>query len=108
MGTSQVRKVYYAHSISRHLYDQRGQYLAKVNVFVRPLAQLVLWGLKYLYESDLRYMDLILTNSATNALKLRELVPNVPVQILPPFVDTQIFKPSLLDTVGSFDNVGQP
>jgi hypothetical protein len=107
-GTSQVRKIYYAHSISRHLYDQREQYLAKVNIFVRPLAQLVLWGLKQLYESDLRHMDLILTNSATNALKLRGLAPNVPVQILSPFVDTQIFKPSLLDIAGSFDNAAHP
>ena len=41
-GTSQVRKVYYAHSISRHLYDQQEQYVKKVNWFVQPIARIIL------------------------------------------------------------------
>jgi glycosyltransferase involved in cell wall biosynthesis len=106
-GTSRVRKVYYAHSISRHLYDQQAQYLGKVNILARPLASIVLWGLRQLYESDLRHMDIILTNSASNAMKLRALAPTVPVQVLHPFVDTRVFNPGVSDASARLESTAR-
>ncbi len=32
----ETRTYYYAHSISRHLFDQRAEYLAKVPLLARP------------------------------------------------------------------------
>ncbi len=69
------KKVYYAHSISRHLFDQRDQYIKKVSFWLRPLFRGALFLLKWWYLFDLRSMDLILANSKKNADFLRALAP---------------------------------
>ncbi len=100
-----TKKIYYAHSISRHLYDQKNDYLKKLPVILRPIGRIGLFFLRLLYESDLRAMDLILTNSPANSTLLRSLAPKVRVEVLYPPVDLTVFYPRVGDvplTEGSF------
>ncbi len=92
------KKIYYAHSISRHLFDQREQYIQKVNRWMRPFFGGALSVLRLWYLADLRAMDLILANSHTNADFLRQLAPQVRVEVLHPPVDLEEFYPSDIAT----------
>ena len=97
------KKVYYAHSISRHLFDQKSQYVSKVTPWLRPLFSLALLFFRQWYLRDLRAMDLILANSQTNANFLGKLAPKVPIQVLYPPVNTKEFYPLPPDApVGSY------
>ena len=86
-------KVYYAHSISRHLFDQKKDYIAKVHPIIRPFFSLALTIFRLWYISDLRSMDLIFANSQKNADFLKVLAPTVQVKVLYPPVDTLEFFP---------------
>lgn len=88
-----ARRVYYAHSISRHLFDQRDQYLAKISWYARPFAGVMLTALRAWYLWDLRSMHLILANSEQNAVTLRTLAPGITVEVLYPPVDAREFYP---------------
>lgn len=88
-----AKKIYYAHSISRHLFDQKAQYVQKVPAWLQPLFSAALLPLKWWYISDLRAMDLILANSVKNADFLRSLAPDVRVEVLYPPVNTEEFYP---------------
>lgn len=91
---SNAKKVYYAHSISRHLFDQKEFYVSKVSGWFRPLFRLALSILKIWYISDLRSMDLILANSQKNREFLQSIAPKVPVEVLYPPVNPEEFFPS--------------
>lgn len=96
------KKIYYAHSISRHLFDQKSDYVRKVPVFFRPFFRAALSMLRWWYVNDLRAMDLILANSKKNAEFLQKLAPKVPVKVLYPPVNTDEFYPlSSLETMES-------
>ncbi len=88
-----ARKIYYAHSISRHLFDQKDEYARKVPPYFRPAFRVALSLLRWWYVRDLRAMDLILANSLKNADFLRELAPGVRVEVLYPPVNTGEFYP---------------
>lgn len=87
------KKIYYAHSISRHLFDQKEDYLQKVAKSFRPIFSFALSILRWWYIRDLQAMDLILANSEKNADFLRTLAPNVRIEVLYPPVDTTEFFP---------------
>lgn len=94
-----AKKVYYAHSISRHLFDQREFYISKVPKWFRPIFRIALSLLKIWYVSDLRSMDLILANSRKNQEFLRSIAPDVRVEVLYPPVNPEEFFPA--ETPGS-------
>ncbi len=96
------KKIYYAHSISRHLFDQKEQYLKKISLFIRPLARIGLSVLKKLYIRNINSVNLILTNSQKNKQFLQSLAPNISVEILYPPVDTTEFTPSKWGDHGYF------
>lgn len=87
------KKIYYAHSISRHLFDQKSDYVKKVPGYFRPIFSMALVVLRWWYVNDLRSMDLILANSQKNADFLKILAPKVRVEVLYPPVNTREFFP---------------
>jgi glycosyltransferase involved in cell wall biosynthesis len=87
------KKIYYAHSISRHLFDQKSDYVKKVPRYFRPLFSMALVALRWWYVNDLRAMDLILANSQKNADFLKTLASKVRVEVLYPPVNTGEFFP---------------
>lgn len=88
-----TKKLYYAHSISRHLFDQKADYVKKVPAYFRPFFSMALGVLRWWYVNDLRAMDLILANSQKNADFLKMLAPKVRVEVLYPPVNTKEFFP---------------
>ncbi len=88
-----AKKIYYAHSISRHLFDQKADYMRKAPAWFRPIFSIALTIFRVWYVADLRAMDLIFANSQKNAEFLRKLAPKVRVEVLYPPVDTTEFFP---------------
>ena len=82
---------YYAHSISRHLFDQRKQYLQKVPFLLKPLFFLFSIFLKFLYKQEIKKIDTIFTNSQTNKKRISDWLNRDDAIIIYPSVDTQKF-----------------
>ena len=92
-----AKRIYYAHSISRHLFDQKEVYVQKISCCFRPFFKLALIPLKWWYIADLRSMNLLIANSQKNADFLKSIAPKVPVTVLYPPVNMKEFYP-LLDS----------
>jgi glycosyltransferase involved in cell wall biosynthesis len=90
--TKWVRTIYYAHSISRHLFDQRGEYMQKIQPILRPLVVIGFFFLKILYKKEVVKADLVLTNSPLNIDRIHDWL-DVESELLSPPVDTNSFYP---------------
>ena len=69
-----TKTYYYAHSISRHLFDQKADYLAKVSWYKKPIFLFFANILKYIYIRELRKMDVIFVNSLNNKNRIQEWI----------------------------------
>ena len=69
-----TKKIYYCHTPPRYLYDLRGEYLKKVKWWQRPLFELLSFIFKKMYESDIKKMDIILTNSENTRQRLKDFL----------------------------------
>jgi hypothetical protein len=72
--TKGQKKIYYCHTPPRYIYDLNELYLKKINFLVRPLFKLGFALFKFLYERDVRKMDLILTNSQNTKDRIKEFL----------------------------------
>ncbi len=86
-----TRTYYYAHSISRHLFDQRDQYIRKVPVIMRPFFSVFSIFLKWLYKKEISKIDTIFINSEANKKKISEWLGREDAIVLYPSVDTNVF-----------------
>jgi hypothetical protein len=86
-----TKTYYYAHSISRHLFDQRDQYLTKVPLLIRPLFLICSVFLKWLYLKELSKIDTIFVNSIANKKRMSEWCNRGDAIVIYPSVDIQKF-----------------
>ena len=87
-----AKTYYYAHSISRHLFDQHKQYLQKVPLLLKPLFFLFSIFLKFLYKQEIKKIDTIFTNSLINKKRISDWLDRDDAIIIYPSVDTRKFK----------------
>ncbi len=88
---SWVRSYYYAHSISRHLFDQYELYLSKVPRFLKPFYAIFASFLRKFYIRELHKVGTIFVNSTENQERMWRLIGRKDAIILSPPVDTDIF-----------------
>ncbi len=69
-----AKKIYYCHTPPRYLYDLRWEYLKKVKWYMRPAFEIISFVFKKMYESDIKKMDLILTNSENTRARLKSFL----------------------------------
>jgi glycosyltransferase involved in cell wall biosynthesis len=86
-----TRTYYYAHSISRHLFDQRAEYLAKVPLLARPFFLIFSVFLRWLYKKELRKIDTIFVNSEANKKRMSEWCGRDDAIVIYPSVDVEKF-----------------
>lgn len=89
--TKKQKKIYYCHTPPRYIYDLNTLYLKKINFLVRPFFKLWFAIFKFLYERDIKKMDLILTNSQNTKDRIKEFLW-IDAEILYPPVDLKEFK----------------
>ena len=87
---SDSKKIYYCHTPPRYIYDLHDLYLQKVSWYMRPAFKLGCKVFKYLYERDLRKMDLIITNSENTRQRIQNFLWYNSVVLYPP-VDRKRF-----------------
>ncbi len=88
---SETKTYYYAHSISRHLFDQRDQYLTKVPLLARPLFLIFSVFLRWLYLKELNKIDTIFVNSEANKKRMSEWCGRDDAVVIYPSVDVEKF-----------------
>jgi len=86
----ETKKIYYCHTPPRYIYDLHNLYLKKVRWYLRPLFKMACSIFKFLYERDLKNMDLILTNSENTKSRIKKYLWYDSVVLYPP-VDTNRF-----------------
>ncbi len=86
-----TKTYYYAHSISRHLFDQRSQYLAKVPLLARPFFLIFSVFLRWLYKKELSKIDTIFVNSEANKKRISEWCGRDDAVVIYPSVDVEQF-----------------
>lgn len=69
-----TKKIYYCHTPPRYLYDLRWEYLKKVKWYMRPAFEVISYIFKKMYESDIKKMDLIITNSKNTWDRLKSFL----------------------------------
>lgn len=84
--TSWSKKIYYCHTPPRYLYDLRWEYLKKVKWYLRPGFEILSYVFKKMYESDIKKMDLILTNSENTRSRLKDFLWYDSKVLYPPVV----------------------
>jgi hypothetical protein len=85
------KKIYYCHTPPRYLYDLHNLYLKKVPTLIKPVFKLACFIFKFLYERDIKKMDLVLTNSQNTKNRIKDFL-NIDAKILYPPVDLELFK----------------
>jgi len=85
-----TKKIYYCHTPPRYLYDLHDLYLAKVAWYLKPVFKIACYIFKFLYERDLKKIDLILTNSRNTQARIKKYLW-YESQVLYPPVDTKRF-----------------
>ncbi len=88
---STTKTYYYAHSISRHLFDQRLQYLTKIPFFLRPFFVLFSFFLRWMYKKEITKIGTIFVNSQENKKRIAQWCGRDDAIILYPSVDTEKF-----------------
>jgi len=69
-----TKTYYYAHSISRHLFDLYASYKSKVPWFAKVPYSVMAWLLRKLYITEVRHIDTVLVNAPHNQLRVREWI----------------------------------
>lgn len=87
-----ARKIYYAHSIPRYLFDQREFYYQKVPVLLRPIYIVMRWIWEWMYRRELAQVDEIYVNSRNLQVAMRQYLGRESEIIHPP-VDIDYFTP---------------
>ncbi|MDD5376612.1 MAG: glycosyltransferase [Candidatus Gracilibacteria bacterium] len=87
-----ARKIYYAHSIPRYLFDQREFYYQKVPFFLRPVYILIRAVFERMYRKELSLVDEIYVNSGNLQTAMRQYLGRES-QIIHPPVDMSVFVP---------------
>lgn len=85
------KKIYYCHTPPRYLYDLHDLYYKKVNIFLKPFFKIACIIFKYLYERDIKKMDIILTNSKNTQNRIKSFLWLDSHIVYPP-VDMELFK----------------
>lgn len=85
------KKIYYCHTPPRYIYDLHDLYLKKVPFFIKPIFKLFCYVFKKSYESDVRKMDLVLTNSINTQKRIKKFLWIDSVVLYPP-VNLKEFK----------------
>lgn len=85
-----TKKIYYCHTPPRYIYDLHELYLWKVKWYLRPIFKIACAVFKFLYERDLKKIDLILTNSENTKTRIKKYLW-LESQVLYPPVDTNRF-----------------
>lgn len=85
-----TRKIYYAHSIPRYIFDQREFYYQKVPVLARPFYIFIRMIFEKMYFREIAQVDEIYTNS-TNLQNAIQKYLGRESQIIYPPVDTDYF-----------------
>lgn len=78
------KKIYYCHTPPRYLYDLRQEYLKKIKWYMRPAFEIISFVFKKMYESDIKKMDLIITNSKNTRDRLKKFLWYDSVVLYPP------------------------
>lgn len=86
-----TKTYYYAHSISRHLFDQRSHYLSKVPFPIRPFFLMFSIFLRWLYKKELSKIDTLFVNSEANKKRMKEWCGRDDAIVIYPSVDTEKF-----------------
>jgi glycosyltransferase involved in cell wall biosynthesis len=86
-----TKKIYYCHTPPRYLYDLHELYLKKVPLVLKPAFKIFCFVFKKLYESDIKKMDLVLTNSKNTQKRIKNFLW-IDAEILYPPVDLELFK----------------
>ena len=87
-----TKTYYYAHSISRHLFDQRSQYLTKVPLLARPFFLIFSEFLRWLYKKELSKIDTVFVNSEANKKRISEWCGRDDAIVIYPSVDVDRFQ----------------
>ncbi len=82
---------YYAHSISRHLFDLYDEYLAKVPRLARLPYRIFAYFLRKIYIREIQKFDVVFVNSPANQKRLAEWTGRDDAIVLFPPVDTTHF-----------------
>lgn len=90
----ETKTYYYAHSISRHLFDLYDAYLEKVPRFAIIPYKIFAFFLKKLYLAETKKIDTIFVNSTANQKRVGNWLQRNDAKILYPPVDTQKFTPN--------------
>jgi len=85
------KKIYYCHTPPRYLYDLHNLYLQKVPFLVKPIFKIACIVFRYLYEKDIKKIDLILTNSKNTQKRIKDFLWLESTILYPP-VDHNEFK----------------
>ena len=87
-----TKTYYYAHSISRHLFDLRKQYLQKVPFLIRPGFLLFSVFLRWLYRKEVQKVGTIFVNSEANKKRISEWLGRDDAIVIYPSVDMDKFR----------------
>jgi len=87
-----TKTYYYAHSISRHLFDLRKQYLQKVPFLIRPGFLLFSVFLRWLYTKEIQKVGTIFVNSEANKKRISEWLGRDDAIVIYPSVDIDKFR----------------
>jgi hypothetical protein len=88
----ETKTYYYAHSISRHLFDQWSQYFAKVPLLLRPFFLIFSSLLKWIYLKELSKIGTIFVNSELNKKRMKEWCKRDDAIVIYPSVDIKKFQ----------------
>jgi len=69
-----TKSIYYCHTPPRYLYDLRDEYLKKVPFYLKFAFNFLSSIFRKMYESDIKKIDLILTNSKTTQSRLKSFI----------------------------------
>lgn len=86
-----TKTIYYCHTPPRYLYDLREQYLQKVPFYLKFAFNFLSNIFRKMYESDIKKIDLILTNSINTQNRIKKFL-QIDSQVLYPPVDLSKFK----------------
>ena len=79
-----AKKIYYCHTPPRYLYDLRDEYIRKTKWYLRPAFEVISYFFKKMYESDIKKIDLIITNSKNTWKRLKSFLWYESVVVYPP------------------------
>lgn len=79
-----TKKIFYCHTPPRYLYDLREEYLKKVPFYAKPAFNLLSYIFKKMYESDIKKMDKILSNSKNTSARIKKFLSLESEYVYPP------------------------